>query len=203
MYPVEYAHKYIKFGMNPSKGVLLYGPSGCGKTLMAKVHSLFRSRRLCIYICMYLHIHVYVYMYVFTYTFICICIYVCTLIDVCTYVCVYVHVYLYIYTYMERHSSHSPAFSKFNSLPDSRLKTTVRWLLRNCVQKAIANEAKTNFISVKGPELLSMWMGESESNVRDLFAKVHTTYTCIYIHTRTHLYMYVDKDPPVYKSIRM
>jgi SpoVK/Ycf46/Vps4 family AAA+-type ATPase len=32
--------------------------------------------------------------------------------------------------------------------------------------KAIANEAKTNFISVKGPELLSMWMGESESNVR-------------------------------------
>jgi transitional endoplasmic reticulum ATPase len=95
MYPVEYAHKYVKFGMNPSKGtqftcftstkvriltqkvlfkgVLLYGPSGCGKTLMAK---------------------------------------------------------------------------------------------------AIANEAKTNFISVKGPELLSMWMGESESNVRDLFAKV-------------------------------
>jgi transitional endoplasmic reticulum ATPase len=38
--------------------------------------------------------------------------------------------------------------------------------------KAIANEAKTNFISVKGPELLSMWMGESESNVRNLFAKV-------------------------------
>ena len=36
MYPVEYAHKYAKFGMNPSRGVLLYGPSGCGKTLMAK-----------------------------------------------------------------------------------------------------------------------------------------------------------------------
>ena len=36
MYPVEYAHKYEKFGMNPSRGVLLYGPSGCGKTLMAK-----------------------------------------------------------------------------------------------------------------------------------------------------------------------
>jgi transitional endoplasmic reticulum ATPase len=28
MYPVEYAHKYEKFGMNPSRGVLLYGPSG-------------------------------------------------------------------------------------------------------------------------------------------------------------------------------
>jgi len=80
MYPVEYAHKYHKFGMNPSKGVLLYGPSGCGKTLMAK---------------------------------------------------------------------------------------------------AIANEAKTNFLSVKGPELLSMWMGESESNVRELFAKARGAAPCI------------------------
>ena len=80
MYPVEYAHKYYHFGMNPSKGVLLYGPSGCGKTLMAK---------------------------------------------------------------------------------------------------AIANEAKTNFLSVKGPELLTMWMGESESNVRNLFAKARGAAPCI------------------------
>ena len=43
---------------------------------------------------------------------------------------------------------------------------------KTLMAKAIANEAKTNFISVKGPELLSMWMGESESNVRNLFAKV-------------------------------
>jgi transitional endoplasmic reticulum ATPase len=40
---------------------------------------------------------------------------------------------------------------------------------KTLMAKAIANEAKTNFISVKGPELLSMWMGESESNVSDLF----------------------------------
>jgi len=80
MYPVQYAHKYAKFGMNPSRGVLLYGPSGCGKTLMAK---------------------------------------------------------------------------------------------------AIANEAKLNFISVKGPELLSMWMGESESNVRELFSKARGAAPCI------------------------
>lgn len=30
-YPVDYADKYIKFGMSPSKGVLFYGPPGCGE----------------------------------------------------------------------------------------------------------------------------------------------------------------------------
>ncbi|KAJ7241193.1 P-loop containing nucleoside triphosphate hydrolase protein, partial [Mycena haematopus] len=37
--------------------------------------------------------------------------------------------------------------------------------------KAIANECNANFISIKGPELLTMWFGESEANVRDLFDK--------------------------------
>ena len=30
-YPVDHADKYIKFGLNPSKGVLFYGPPGCGE----------------------------------------------------------------------------------------------------------------------------------------------------------------------------
>lgn len=72
-YPVEHPEKFIKFGMQPSRGVLFYGPPGCGKTLLAK---------------------------------------------------------------------------------------------------AIANECQANFISVKGPELLTMWFGESEANVRDIFDKV-------------------------------
>lgn len=75
-YPLKYANKFARYGMAPSKGMLLYGPSGCGKTLVAK---------------------------------------------------------------------------------------------------AIANEVKSNFISVKGPELLSMWFGESESNVRQLFDKASFT----------------------------
>ncbi|EOD23160.1 cell division cycle protein 48 [Emiliania huxleyi CCMP1516] len=37
---------------------------------------------------------------------------------------------------------------------------------KTLVAKAIANEVKSNFISVKGPELLSMWFGESEQNAR-------------------------------------
>lgn len=79
-FPVEYADKFEKFGINPSKGVLFYGPPGCGKTLLAK---------------------------------------------------------------------------------------------------AIANECGLNFISIKGPELLTMWFGQSEANVRDLFDKARAAAPCI------------------------
>lgn len=79
-YPVNYPEKYLKFGQNPSKGVLLYGPPGCGKTLLAK---------------------------------------------------------------------------------------------------AVATECKANFISVKGPELLTMYVGESESNVRQLFDKARGSAPCV------------------------
>jgi len=50
---------------------------------------------------------------------------------------------------------------------------------KTLVAKAIANEVKSNFISVKGPELLSMWFGESESNVRQLFDKARGAAPCI------------------------
>ncbi|KAI5169437.1 transitional endoplasmic reticulum ATPase [Pancytospora epiphaga] len=79
-YPVNYPEKFLKFGQNPSKGVLLYGPPGCGKTLLAK---------------------------------------------------------------------------------------------------AVATECNANFISVKGPELLTMYVGESESNVRQLFDKARGSAPCV------------------------
>lgn len=79
-YPVEHPDKFLKFGMQPSRGVLFYGPPGCGKTLLAK---------------------------------------------------------------------------------------------------AIANECQANFISVKGPELLTMWFGESEANVRDVFDKARSAAPCV------------------------
>lgn len=80
MYPVNHPEKFLKFGQNPSKGVLLYGPPGCGKTLLAK---------------------------------------------------------------------------------------------------AVATECKANFISIKGPELLSKWVGDSESNVRELFDKARGSAPCV------------------------
>jgi transitional endoplasmic reticulum ATPase len=39
------------------------------------------------------------------------------------------------------------------------------------IAKAVAKEAEANFISVKGPELMSKWVGESEKGVREIFRK--------------------------------
>jgi len=79
-YPVDHPEKFLKFGLQPSRGVLFYGPPGTGKTLLAK---------------------------------------------------------------------------------------------------AVANECAANFISIKGPELLSMWFGESESNIRDIFDKARAAAPCV------------------------
>ncbi|KAI4365607.1 hypothetical protein MLD38_021575 [Melastoma candidum] len=77
---VEHPEKFEKFGMSPSKGVLLYGPPGCGKTI----------------------------------------------------------------------------------LPES-----------------ITNECQANFIRVKVPELLTMWFGENEANVREIFGKAQQSAPCV------------------------
>jgi transitional endoplasmic reticulum ATPase len=50
---------------------------------------------------------------------------------------------------------------------------------KTLLAKAVANECQANFISVKGPELLTMWFGESESNVRDVFAKARGAAPCV------------------------
>jgi SpoVK/Ycf46/Vps4 family AAA+-type ATPase len=42
---------------------------------------------------------------------------------------------------------------------------------KTLLAKAVANESECNFISVKGPELLSKWVGESERAVREVFKK--------------------------------
>merc|ERR1711937_812740 len=50
---------------------------------------------------------------------------------------------------------------------------------KTLMAKAVANECQANFISVKGPELLTMWFGESEANVRNVFEKARSAAPCV------------------------
>ena len=50
---------------------------------------------------------------------------------------------------------------------------------KTLLAKAIATEFKMNFLSVKGPELINMYVGESERNVREVFAKARGASPCI------------------------
>ncbi|MDQ7782305.1 MAG: AAA family ATPase, partial [Desulfomonilaceae bacterium] len=50
---------------------------------------------------------------------------------------------------------------------------------KTLLAKAIANESKVNFISVKGPALLSKYVGESEQAVREVFRKARQASPCI------------------------
>ena len=50
---------------------------------------------------------------------------------------------------------------------------------KTLVAKAIANEAGINFISVKGPELLNMYVGESERAVRGVFQRAKNSAPCV------------------------
>ena len=46
---------------------------------------------------------------------------------------------------------------------------------KTLLAKAVANESDANFIAIKGPELLSKWVGESEKGVREVFRKARQT----------------------------
>ena len=50
---------------------------------------------------------------------------------------------------------------------------------KTLLAKAVAHECSSNFISIKGPELLTMWFGESEANVREVFDKARSASPCV------------------------
>ncbi|MFX0070894.1 MAG: CDC48 family AAA ATPase [Candidatus Hermodarchaeota archaeon] len=50
---------------------------------------------------------------------------------------------------------------------------------KTLIAKALAHESEVNFISVKGPEFLSKWVGESEKAVRETFRKARSAAPCI------------------------
>jgi transitional endoplasmic reticulum ATPase len=50
---------------------------------------------------------------------------------------------------------------------------------KTLLAKAVASTSESNFISIKGPELLSKWVGESEKGVREIFRKARQAAPCI------------------------
>jgi transitional endoplasmic reticulum ATPase len=50
---------------------------------------------------------------------------------------------------------------------------------KTMIAKALAKMTESNFISIKGPELLSKWVGESEKGVREIFRKARQAAPCI------------------------
>jgi transitional endoplasmic reticulum ATPase len=75
---------------------------------------------------------------------------------------------------------HPDKFTKFGMTPS---KGVLFYGPPGCgktlLAKAVANECSANFISVKGPEMLTMWFGESEANVRDTFDKARSAAPCV------------------------
>ncbi|MCX6054966.1 MAG: CDC48 family AAA ATPase [Chloroflexi bacterium] len=75
---------------------------------------------------------------------------------------------------------HAPLFSQVGVKPPKGILLygppgTGKTLLA----KAVAHQSEANFISVKGPQLLSMWVGESERAVREVFHKARQAAPCI------------------------
>ncbi|MCX8205892.1 MAG: CDC48 family AAA ATPase [Candidatus Micrarchaeota archaeon] len=50
---------------------------------------------------------------------------------------------------------------------------------KTLLAKAVATESQANFISIKGPEVLSKWVGESEKVVREIFKKARQAAPCV------------------------
>jgi transitional endoplasmic reticulum ATPase len=72
--------------------------------------------------------------------------------------------------------NHPESFKKFGIKPPKGvLLYGIPGTGKTLLAKAVANESNANFIAVKGPELLSKWVGESEKGVREIFRKAKQT----------------------------
>ncbi|MEQ2199593.1 hypothetical protein XENOCAPTIV_004242, partial [Xenoophorus captivus] len=77
---------------------------------------------------------------------------------------------------------------------------------KTLLAKAIANECQANFISIKGPELLTMWFGESEANVREIFDKmgrnrfVKLLYPCFQARQAAPCVLFFDELDSIAKA---
>ncbi len=75
---------------------------------------------------------------------------------------------------------YSDEFQKFNlSVPRGIMLSGPPGTGKTLLAKAIAGKIQSNFISIKGPELLSKWVGESEKGIRKIFIKARQAAPCI------------------------
>jgi transitional endoplasmic reticulum ATPase len=75
---------------------------------------------------------------------------------------------------------HAKVFKKLQAeLPKGILLYGPPGTGKTLLAKAVATEAEANFISVKGPEFLSKWVGESEKAVREVFRKARQAAPCV------------------------
>ena len=75
---------------------------------------------------------------------------------------------------------HSEAFKQLGiSPPAGVLLYGPPGCSKTMLARAVATESEMNFVSVKGPELFSKWVGESEQAIRDLFRKARQAAPCI------------------------
>lgn len=75
---------------------------------------------------------------------------------------------------------YSEEFHKFNlSVPKGIMLSGPPGTGKTLLVKALAGRIQSNFISIKGPELLSKWVGESEKGIREIFVKARQAAPCI------------------------
>jgi transitional endoplasmic reticulum ATPase len=65
------------------------------------------------------------------------------------------------------------------SMPKGILLHGVSGTGKTLLAKAVATESEANFISVRGPELLSKWVGESERGIREVFRRARQAAPCV------------------------
>ena len=76
---------------------------------------------------------------------------------------------------------------KYPSLYDKLGHTMPRGILlhgpsgtgKTLLAKAVATQSEANFVSVRGPELLSKWVGESERGIREIFKRARQSSPCV------------------------
>ena len=73
---------------------------------------------------------------------------------------------------------HKEAFKRFGvEAPSGILLYGPPGCSKTMVAQALANEAKMNFLSVKGPQIFNKWVGESEKAIRDIFSRARQVST--------------------------